>query len=108
MSSLTPVLGVARTVLFAIVMLIFLRSSSGQSPSGVGQRAPEVFNPGPDIITGDIGEAGGLVQFGSSGTQVGLGLSTTACNGGNQLVNFFAMPSTSHPVIPHNLYRMSG
>ena len=66
------------------------------------------FNPGPDIITGDIGELGGLEQFGSSGTQVGLGVSTTSCNAGNVVVNFFALPATNHPIIPHNLYRMSG
>ena len=72
------------------------------------QGVPEGFNAGPDIITGDIGEIGGLEQFGSSGTQVGLGVSTTSCNAGNMVVNFFALPATNHPLIPHNLYRMSG
>ena len=75
---------------------------------GVALSAPEGFNPGPDIITGEIGEIGGLAQFGSNGSQVGLGVSTTSCNAGNVPVNFFAMPDTSHPIIPHNLYRMSG
>jgi hypothetical protein len=72
------------------------------------QGAPEGFNAGPDIITGDMGAIGGLQQFGSNGSQVGLGISTTSCNAGNVPVNFFAMPETNHPVIPHNLYRMSG
>ena len=72
------------------------------------QSAPEGFNAGPDIITGDMGAIGGLQQFGSNGSQVGLGISTTSCNAGNVPVNFFAMPQTNHPVIPHNLYRMSG
>ena len=80
----------------------------GKFRTRAAQSAPEGFNPGPDIITGDIGAIGGLEQFGSSGTQVGLGVSTTSCNAGNVLVNFFAMPATNHPVIPHNLYRMSG
>lgn len=47
------------------------------------QSVPEGFNAGPDIITGDIGEFGGLEQFGSNGTQVGLAVSTTSCNAGN-------------------------
>jgi hypothetical protein len=72
------------------------------------QSVSEGFNAGPDIITGDMGAIGGLQQFGISGTQVGLGISTTSCNAGNVPVNFFAMPQTNHPVIPHNLYRMSG
>ena len=42
------------------------------------------------------------------GGQVGLGVSTTACNAGNVPVDFFSFPSTDHPIIPHNLYRMSG
>ena len=85
---------------FALPLLIGLSYSSGNS-------APAA-NQGPDIITGDIGQIGGLAQFGSNGTQVGLGVSTTSCNAGNQFVNFFAMPTTTHPIIPHNMYRMSG
>ena len=92
---------------FALSLLLFLSSSGSSAPLGT-QSAPEGFNPGPDIITGDIGAIGGLAQFGSSGTQVGLGVSTTSCNAGNVVVNFFEMPATNHPVIPHNLYRMSG
>ena len=89
------------------VLLLFLSNSSGFG-SAESAEAPGGFNPGPDIITGDIGEIGGLEQFGSDGTQVGLGVSTTACNAGNVPVDFFALPNTNHPVIPHNLYRMSG
>ncbi len=78
------------------------------TPPGQAQSAPDGFNSGPDIITGDIGAIGGLEQFGSNGTQVGLGVSTTSCNAGNVPVNFIRLPSTDHPIIPHNLYRMSG
>jgi hypothetical protein len=49
-----------------------------------------------------------LEQYGSSGTQVGLGISTTSCNAGNVPVDFFMLPNPDHPVIPHNFYRMSG
>lgn len=62
--------------------------------------------PGPDVIVGDLS---GLQQFGSSsGTQVGLAVGTDSCNAGTVDLNWFALPSNDHPVIPQNLYRMSG
>jgi len=61
--------------------------------------------PGPDIIVGDLPA---MVQAGSSGTQVGLGIATTSCNNGDQPVHFFAIPNTDHSVICENFYRMSG
>lgn len=62
--------------------------------------------PGPDVIVGDVT---GLAQFGSSsGTQVGLAVGTDSCNFGTIDLNWFANPSNDHPVIPQNLYRMSG
>src|SRR5437667_1276961 len=60
---------------------------------------------GPDIIVGDLPS---LAQFGSAGTQVGLGVGTTSCNNGDQPVDWFQLPNTDHPVIPQDLYRMSG
>jgi Tol biopolymer transport system component len=93
---------------FTLPLLLLLSNSSGNSAPQAAQSAPEGLNPGPDVITGDIGKIGSLEQFGSSGTQVGLAVSTTACNPGNVTVNFFELPQTSHPIVPHNLYRMSG
>lgn len=62
--------------------------------------------PGPDVIVGDVY---GLAQFGgSSGTQVGLAVGTNSCNFGTENLNWFALPNNDHPVIPQNLYRMSG
>ncbi|HUF03874.1 MAG TPA: hypothetical protein VMM38_06830 [Aridibacter sp.] len=62
--------------------------------------------PGPDVVVGDVF---GLAQFGSSsGSQVGLALGTTSCNYGEEDLNWFALPDNDHPVIPQNLYRMSG
>jgi hypothetical protein len=62
--------------------------------------------PGPDVIVGDLN---GLAQFGSSaGTQVGLAVGTDSCNAGQVDLDWFALPSNNHPVIPQNLYRMSG
>lgn len=62
--------------------------------------------PGPDVVVGDVY---GLAQFGSSnGTQVGLAIGTDSCNFGTVDLNWFALPNNDHPVIPQNLYRMSG
>ena len=62
--------------------------------------------PGPDVIVGDLS---GLAQFGSSsGTQVGLAVGTDSCNAGVVPLNWLALPNNDHPVIPQNLYRMSG
>jgi hypothetical protein len=68
-------------------------------------RAPEGSVPGPDIVVGDVPS---MIQAGSSGTQVGLGMATTSCNNGDQPVPFFALPNTNHSVVSQNLYRMSG
>ena len=61
--------------------------------------------PGPDVIVGDLPD---MEQFGSAGTQVGLAIATTSCNAGTVDLDWFALPDTDHPVIPQNLYRMSG
>lgn len=73
-------------------------------PASVNPDAGTV--PGPDVVVGDLS---GLAQFGSSsGTQVGLAVGTDSCNFGTVDLNWFALPSNDHPVIPQNLYRMSG
>jgi hypothetical protein len=72
---------------------------------GGGAPSDPTFVPGPDVIVGDLPS---LQQFGSSGTQVGLGVGTTSCNNGNVELNWFQLSNTDHPVIPQNLYRMSG
>src|ERR1051325_5385720 len=61
--------------------------------------------PGPDVIVGNLPS---LEQFGDAGTQVGLAVGTESCNNGQVDVNWFALPSNDHPVIPQNLYRTSG
>src|ERR1043166_1151887 len=99
----------------ALPLLFLLSNSSGTSAPGAPQSVPEGLNPGPDIVTGDMGTSGttfpddpGFAQYGSSGSQVGLGMMTTICNIGNVPVDVLAMPVTNHPIIPQNLYRMSG
>lgn len=61
--------------------------------------------PGPDVVVGDLN---GLAQFGASGTQVGLAVGTDSCNYGTVDLNWFQNPNNDHPVIPQNMYRMSG
>ena len=73
---------------------------------GVGSETPTLV-PGPDVIVGDLPS---MAQFGNDTVNhlVGLGVGTTSCNNGDQPFNWFALPQTDHPVIPQNLYRMSG
>ena len=62
--------------------------TNGATQSSVLPRNPNApaLVPGPDLIVGDLPS---VQQFGNSGTQVGLALSTTSCNKGNQEVNWF-------------------
>ena len=73
---------------------------------GAGSETPTLV-PGPDVIVGDLPE---MVQYGNDTVShlVGLGVGTTSCNNGDQPFHWFALPQTDHPVIPQNLYRMSG
>jgi hypothetical protein len=63
--------------------------------------------PGPDVIVGDI-ESVAQPQGGINGNFVGLGVGTVSCNNGDQPIDWHPLPNTTHPVIPQNLYRMSG
>jgi hypothetical protein len=74
-------------------------------PGARAQNVPDGLAPGPDAIVGDLS---GLFQAGSNGNQVGLMMATDICNNGNVQVNWSQLPETDHPVIPQNLYRMTG
>ncbi|MFZ1218674.1 MAG: hypothetical protein WAO00_05235 [Chthoniobacterales bacterium] len=98
-----------RKMLSCFTLALLLSIGAGKSAPLKPHSAPQGGgNPGPDIITGEIGLFGGLEEYGREGDQVGLGISTTACNAGDVKLNFILMPNTNHPVIPQNLYRMSG
>ncbi len=84
----------------ALVLLLL-----AMPPRGRAQGLPETFAAGPDIILGNLSS---LIQAGSNGTQVGLAIGTDICNNGNVQANWFRLPETDHPVIPQNLYRLSG
>jgi hypothetical protein len=86
---------------FPLLLLLILLLAM---PRG-SQSAAEGLVPGPDVVTGGMD---GLEQFEADGTQVGLGLGTIICNAGNVEVDVFPLPATNHPIIPQNLYRMSG
>lgn len=62
--------------------------------------------PGPDVIVGDVSDI--LQRTASVNGFVGIGIGTTSCNAGTVDLDWFALPSNDHPVIPQNLYRMSG
>jgi hypothetical protein len=63
--------------------------------------------PGPDVIVGDLN---GLSQpdSGVVNGQVGISVGTDSCNLGVVNLDWFQTPDNDHPVIPQNLYRMSG
>src|SRR5215472_17227953 len=69
-----------------------------------GTNSPDLV-PGPDVIVGDIED---IEEPGNTESQVGLDVGTDSCNNGDQPVDWFALPSNDHPVVPQNLYRMSG
>ncbi len=76
--------------------------------AGGGAQAPQPAVgtvPGPDVIVGDLPA---VSQGGSSGSYVGLGVGTTSCNQGTVDLDWFQLSNTDHPVIPQNMYRMSG
>ena len=70
----------------------------------VGPATPALV-PGPDVIVGDIED---VDQQGNNATQVGLAIGTDSCNNGDEPVDWFALPQTDHPLVPQNLYRLSG
>ncbi len=89
----------------ALPLLLLLSNSSGNSAPQTAESVSGVFDPGPDIIAGNMSD---LYEDGFEGTQHGLAVGITSCNAGNQFVGFFAMPGTNHPAVAQNLYRMSG
>src|SRR4030095_13642434 len=71
-----------------------------------GELPPLVGNvPGPDVIVGAVSR---LTQMCSTACQVCLAVGTDSCNAGIEPLHWFALPNPDHPVIPQNLYRMSG
>jgi hypothetical protein len=57
------------------------------------------------VIVGNISDvvAGTIVNG-----QVGVSVGTDSCNNGTIDLDWFALPNNDHPVIPQNVYRMSG
>ena len=81
---------------------------STRSGAGTGDGDRPALAAGPDVIVGDLPA---LIQpkAGTVNGFVGLSLGTTSCNNGSQPLDWMSLPaSNDHPVIPQNLYRMSG
>ena len=70
----------------------------------IGPNTPALV-PGPDVIVGDVED---VARMGHLGTQFNFAIGTDSCNNGDQPLDWFALNSTDHPVVPQNLYRMSG
>src|ERR1700730_8894300 len=100
-ASMTPI--EIQTVVNGEVQAAVLPPIRSRSDAGTPSVPDSV--PGPDVIVGDLPA---MTQAGSSGSFVGLGVATTSCNNGNVELDWFALPNTDHPVIPQNMYRMSG
>ena len=90
-----------------IVQVVGGQPKSVMMPPLAGATRAEVptRTSGPDVIVGDLPD---VEQLGNAGTQVGLAVATTSCNNGDQPVDWFQLPNTDHPVVPQNLYRLSG
>ena len=73
-------------------------------PHAIGPAAPALV-PGPDVI---VGQSKTSPRWEHVGTQFGFAVGTDSCNNGDQPIDWFSLPQTDHPVVPQNLYRMSG
>jgi hypothetical protein len=73
----------------------------------IGPDAPAALVPGPDVIVGEVEDVAQM-QGGHVGTQFNFAIGTDSCNNGDVPVDWFALNNTDHPVVPQNLYRMSG
>ena len=94
------------TVVNGALQSVTMPPLQGAASAGEQAAQPSVGTvPGPDVIVGDLPS---VEQGGSSGTFVGLGVGTTSCNNGQAPLHWLALPNNDHPVIPQNLYRMSG
>src|SRR2546430_5455922 len=94
------------TVVNGTLQSVTMPPLQGAASAGEQAAQPSVGTvPGPDVIVGDLPS---VEQGGSNGSFVGLGVGTTSCNNGQAPLNWFALPNNDHPVIPQNLYRMSG
>jgi hypothetical protein len=94
------------TIVNGTLQSVTMPPLQGSASAGAQAAQPSMGTiPGPDVIVGDLPS---VEQGGSSGTFVGLGVGTTSCNNGKEPLHWFSLPNNDHPVIPQNLYRMSG
>jgi cysteine-rich repeat protein len=66
------------------------------------------LNPGPDVIVGSLLSCQQFGRIGQVGLgMVGLSIGTISCNQGCEELSWYSLPSTAHPLIGMNLYRLS-
>ncbi|MFQ5410701.1 MAG: hypothetical protein ACE5EC_00320 [Phycisphaerae bacterium] len=58
---------------------------------------------GPDVIVGDLPDMDDYARLGDTAA---LAVTTVACNAGDAPLNWFAIPSSEHPIIAQNFYRL--
>ena len=62
---------------------------------------------GPDVVVTQIFDTTMFGRVGTLGSgTVGIGIATQACNWGDAPVEWFGLPSTNHPMISINMFRM--
>ncbi|NOT00388.1 MAG: hypothetical protein HOP29_07145 [Phycisphaerales bacterium] len=86
---------------------LFVAVETDMTGSASDDSEPAGQLPGPDVVTASVGAP---IQSGREGVlgsgTVGMALSTASCNMGLVAVNWNRLPSTDHPLIVQNLYRM--
>ena len=70
----------------------------------IGPDTPALVH-GPDVIVGEVED---VAQMGTGRHEFNFAVGTDSCNNGDVPVDWFQLPQTDHPVVPQNLYRMSG
>ena len=82
------------------------RSAIGGAARSASARTIGTVPGGPDVIVGDLPSMRNLVQ--AMEPRSASGWERRPAINGNVDLDWFALPNTDHPVIPQNLYRMSG
>jgi hypothetical protein len=89
-----------------VILLIFTAAALCPLSPALGSGCPGSPNQshGPDVVVSSIT---GPENYLADGTRAAITFGADACNLGDQLIDWFACPATTHPVFGGNLYRWS-
>jgi hypothetical protein len=74
-----------------------------------GEEGEALLPAGPDVIVGDIPDVAAYATGTVNGvTYASYAIGSTSCNVGTVQLQWQPMPSTKHPTIPQNMYRVKG